>query len=137
MTAQLNAPCPKCGGATISKGNAQRMCKPCNYRFRWPAVMCITCGRPQATGQGKRLPYCEDHYPTAQERRREAYRLPGAGKPSVKQVQPVARTPSGKAIRVGEDTIEITANKMLIINGGEPLPASWVEVALWEYIHRV
>lgn len=141
MTPQINAPCPLCGGATISKGKGSRMCKPCDYRFPWPPIYCRVCGKPKSKGKYLMLPYCEEHYPTEVQRhrmnrqkaRQQQATTPAAPSYVVKHDEPAKRAP-GKSIVVDGDTIEITPDGLLVMNGGYPLPASCVEIALWKRI---
>ena len=138
MSAQIMITCPKCGGPTISKGEGQRKCNPCNYRFKWPLIVCKICGAPKSSGNGRSKPYCDAHYPTEIERHRmnranQRATTPAAPSHVIKPAEPVKRAP-GKSIVVDGDTIEITPDGMLVMNGGYPFPASYVEIALWKHI---
>jgi hypothetical protein len=109
------------------------MCKPCNYRFKWPPKMCVICGKPAATGQGRKLQLCDEH--------REDHRSPSASprprrKSATLYEAPPKRTP-GASIEWRGDVIEITPAGELVMNGGAPLPASPVEIILWKYIQSL
>ena len=107
-----NAPeCPKCAPRRMaSNGNA------------W---ICTKCGASQPK-------------PDSREKWRAAYRgqkatTPAAPSHVIKRAEPAKRAP-GKTIEVDGDTIEITPDGLLVMNGGYPLPASIVEIALWKRI---
>jgi len=99
-------PCPKCERHMASNGATWR---------------CTTCGYTEYKADGPEI--------------RRGKPLKGRHAKSAPVYVPPAPRKPGKTITIKGDTIEITPDGYLVLNGGSMLPASPVEVLLWEYIH--
>lgn len=100
-----NPPCPACSNPHMASNGATWKCSQCGH------VVYKADGPEIRKGiKGKRVTSTPVYVP------------------------PAPRKP-GKTITIGGDTIEITPDGYLVLNGGSMLPASPVERLLWEYIH--